>query len=237
MITLYQFPPVWGLPNASPFCMRVENFLRMTALPYDVKYVRDPRKAPKGKLPFIKIDGQIIADSEIIIDNLKLKTNDLLDKGLNAEQKALGVLIENTLCEHLYWFLVYMRWQDDAGWLQIKSTYFNHLTGLEKFLIPSLVRKSTVKQLYSQGLGRHAREEVLTMGYKTIDALAEILGTKKYFLGSEPSSVDATAFAFLANILYYPYDDPFKTHVKQRANLKVYCELMGKLFYPELAMN
>lgn len=234
MITLYQFPPVWGLPNASPFCMRVENFLRMTALPYDVKYLRDPRKAPKGKLPFVKIDGQIIADSEIIIDNLKQKTNNLLDKDLTEEQKALGQLIEDSLCDHLYWLLVYMRWQDDLGWKQIKPAYFSHLKGLQKYFVPALVRKQTIKQLYAQGIGRHKREEVIAMGYKTIDALAIILGSKKYFLGNEPSSVDATAFAFIANFLHAPQDNPLKARIAKHANMQTYCEHMGRLFYPEI---
>ena len=44
MIKLFQFPPYWGLPNASPFCMKVETYLRMTGIPYQNVYVRDPRK-------------------------------------------------------------------------------------------------------------------------------------------------------------------------------------------------
>lgn len=234
MITLYQFPPVWDLPNASPFCMKVENYLRMSGLDYDVKYVRDPRKAPKGKLPFIKIDGQVIADSGIIVDHLRQKTQDLLDKHLTVEQKALGLLIENTFAEHLYWLLVYMRWQDDRGWKQIQKVYFSHLKGLKKYIIPGFVRKHTLNQLFSQGLGRHTREEVIAMGYKTLDALAVILGDKKYFMGDEPTSVDATAFAFLANFLYSPLDDPLKTRVQQQANLMAYCAHMRRLFYPEI---
>ena len=36
MIQLYQFEPAFGLPNASPFCMKVETWLRMAALPFEV---------------------------------------------------------------------------------------------------------------------------------------------------------------------------------------------------------
>ncbi len=32
MIVLYQFPPAFGLPNASPFCMKLETWLRMAQL-------------------------------------------------------------------------------------------------------------------------------------------------------------------------------------------------------------
>ena len=33
MIKLFQFPPAFGLPNASPFCMKLETWLRMAGLP------------------------------------------------------------------------------------------------------------------------------------------------------------------------------------------------------------
>jgi hypothetical protein len=36
MIKLYQFNAAWGLPNPSPFCMKVETYLRMVSLPYEV---------------------------------------------------------------------------------------------------------------------------------------------------------------------------------------------------------
>ena len=36
MIKLYQFKPAWGLPNPSPFCMKVETYLRMAGLSYGV---------------------------------------------------------------------------------------------------------------------------------------------------------------------------------------------------------
>lgn len=34
VITLYQPPPAWGLPSLSPFCTKVETYLRMVDLPY-----------------------------------------------------------------------------------------------------------------------------------------------------------------------------------------------------------
>ena len=60
MIELYQFPRAFGLPNPIPFCMKVETYLKLTGLPYEVKDT-DPRKAPLGKLPrrylTLMIDG------------------------------------------------------------------------------------------------------------------------------------------------------------------------------------
>jgi glutathione S-transferase len=235
MITLYQFPGVWGLTNASPFCLKVETYLRLAEIPYEIKAIMDPRNAPKGKLPFIKIDNKTIADSELIIDFLKAKFGDSLDKNLSREQKALSVLIDDSFTEHLYWIIVYSRWQYEPNWLEVKKTFFAKLSPFAKLFIPNLVRRKTIKTLYAQGIGRHSYDEILEMGYKTLDAIAEILGEKKFFFGDDPSTIDATAFAFLANIVWTPYDDALKTHVNKFKNILVYCDRMWSTFYPELA--
>ncbi|MGC3250889.1 glutathione S-transferase family protein, partial [Pseudomonas aeruginosa] len=51
MISLFQFPAAFNVPNASPYCLKLETRLRLAGLEYQVKVVSDPRKAPKGKLP------------------------------------------------------------------------------------------------------------------------------------------------------------------------------------------
>lgn len=70
MIQLYQAPPVWGLPNMSPFCVKLETYLRMAKIEYE-KPKFDFSKAPKGKIPFVGIDGKCIRDSGLIIQELK----------------------------------------------------------------------------------------------------------------------------------------------------------------------
>ncbi|ARG96975.1 glutathione S-transferase family protein [Legionella micdadei] len=233
MITLYQFPGIWGLPNASPFCLKVETYLRMAEIPFEIRFVRDPRKAPKGKLPFIKIDGKTLADSEMIIDYLKRKFGDFLDRNLNKEQKALTVILDNTFAERLYWIMVYMRWQYEPNWPVVKKAFFDKMPALSKLVIPTVVRKNILKTLYSQGIGRHKYEEILEMGYRTLDAIADLLGEKKYFHGNEPSTIDAIAFPFLANIVWVPYVDALKTHLNKHENVLRFCDRMWSSFYPE----
>ncbi len=164
MITLYQYHRIWGLPNASPFCMKAETYLRMTKLPYDVKFISNPQQAPKGKLPYIQIDVEKYPDSELIIDELKVRYGDDLDAHLTHEQRALAVLIENAICERLYWVIVYLRWQNESGWQKVDNAYFGHLPALLKLFLPSMIRKKTLKAIYYQGTGRHSLEEVVYYG-------------------------------------------------------------------------
>lgn len=235
MITLYQFPGIWGLPNVSPFCLKVETYLRVAEIPYEIHFILDPRKMPKGKLPIIKIDNKKICDSDVIIDYLKGKFGDSLDKNLDEEQKALNVLMDNALSERLYWIILYTRWQYEPNWLHIKKDFFTKLPAFAKLFVPNLVRKNTLKAIYYQGMGRHSYDEVLEMGYKTVDACALILGNKKYFHGDEITSIDAISFAFFANIAWTPLDDALKNHLHKHKNLLGFCDRVWNTLYPELA--
>lgn len=233
MITLYQFHRLWGLANASPFCMKLETYLRMTKLSYKVKYINNPRQAPKGKLPYIQIDDAVYADSELIIDELKKRFGDVLDNELTPEQKALGHLIETTFNEQIYWIIVYLRWQDKEGWKTVKEDFFAKLPAFPKVFVPYLVRKQMLEALYAQGMGRHNKEEIIYLGTKTLGAMAELLGSNLYFLGDKPTTVDATAFAFLANILIPPIKNPLQELVQAKANLIAYCERMKTSVYSD----
>jgi glutathione S-transferase len=69
-IKLFQFPRMFGIPNVSPFCCKLETWLRIARVPYEVVDTPDPRKGPKGKLPFIEDAGVRIADTSLIVDHL-----------------------------------------------------------------------------------------------------------------------------------------------------------------------
>ena len=53
MITLYNFGPAFGLPDPSPFVMKVEVLLKMAKLPYQTDSAGFS-KAPKGKDPLYR---------------------------------------------------------------------------------------------------------------------------------------------------------------------------------------
>ena len=65
MITLYGSGPNFGLPDASPFVTKAETLLRMSRLPFE-KALMSFSKAPKGKIPYIEDDGQLLGDSTLI---------------------------------------------------------------------------------------------------------------------------------------------------------------------------
>ncbi len=96
-------------------------------------------------------------------------------------------------------------------------------------------RKHILKQLDHQGTGRYSLQEVVHLGIKNLNALTTILGEKKYFLGDKPTTVDATAFAFLVNIICTPLDDAFKEHALKQHNITAYCNRMWDEYYADFA--
>lgn len=230
MITLYQFPAAFGLPNPSPFCMKVETYLRMIGEPFEIKSA-DPRKAPKGKLPFIKDGGIVVSDSNLIVQHLVKTRGDKLDNGLSSHDRALCHLLRRTLEEGLYFCMVYARWVDDVGWAAGKGEFFKQLPAVARAVVPGIARRMIGKQVQSQGTGRHAPEDIYAMAAEDVNALAEILGDKPYFLGADPTSVDATTYAFLALMLWSPLPEAVTAAVTKHPNLVAYCERMKGRYY------
>ena len=235
MITLYQFSPAWGIPNPGQFNAKLETYLRMTNTPYKVVETM-PLKGPKGKLPYIEDDGQTITDSRFIIEHLKDKYGDPLDKGLSDEQRAIMLAMQRLLEEHLYWIGMYARWQTtDENWQINKKAIFGGMPPVIRDIAAWVYKRIIRKQIYGQGTGRHNADEVFHLGKIDLDALSAFLAEKSYFMGDKPTSLDASAFGILINTVHGPIESPVKEYGKVKKNLTAYCDRMMTEFYPELS--
>lgn len=80
-------------------------------------------------------------------------------------------------------------------------------------------------------MGRHTGEEIHAIGRRDITALADFLGSKPYFMGEQACSLDATAYAFLANLIWTPVESALKQHAQTCTQLLTYCERMRQRYY------
>jgi glutathione S-transferase len=233
MIQLFQFAPALGLPNGSPFCLKLETYLRMAAVPFEVSPPRlsDVGNAPKGKMPYIRDAGQTVADSSFIIEHLKATRGDPLDSWLSAEQRAVALAFQRLMEENLYWAVVHTRWVAPRGWATVKPAFFGRMPAPLKWVAPSLVRRSLVKGMHGHGMGRHSAEEIIAIGQRDITALANYLGDKPFFMGEQPCSLDATAYGFLANLVAVPVESALKDHALSYPQLPAFCERIRSRYY------
>ena len=233
MLILYQFERTWGNPNLSHFCCKTETYLRMAGIEYTIKTTL-PLLAPKGKLPYIEDDDLKLADSRFILQHLKTRYKDL-DQDLNPAESALALAMQRLIEEHLFWATMYSRWQyTDANWQINKKAIFGVLPPVIRDIAAIIYRYKINKQIYGHGTGRHTAEEIFELGMLDIDALSACLGDKKYFLGNQPVSLDATAFGFLIDTLGCPIESPLKEYSLSKDNLRNYVDRIKAEYYPDL---
>ena len=101
-LRVFTFAPDWGLPSVGPFALKLLAWLKLAGIPYEQVIEGNPRKGPKGKNPWIELDGERIGDSEVIIDELKRRHGIDLDEALTPEQIALGHAWRRTFEEHFH---------------------------------------------------------------------------------------------------------------------------------------
>lgn len=231
MITLYKFHPAFALPDPSPFCVKVETFLRMVGAQYESVCLSDPSKGPKGKLPFIKDGDTTIPDSTFIFKYLLDRYQYPIDDHLSPQQHAMGVALSKMLEEHLYWVIVRDRWIDPVNWNKISKQFFGGMPPVIRSVVPLIARASVKRSLHGQGLGRHSVEELQRLAKDDIQTVSDILGSNEFILGDKSSSYDASVYAFISSILFCTLDTPSKQTVLGFDNLVRYCERIQKTYY------
>lgn len=230
MITLHQYPKAFGLSSLSPFCIKVEFFLKMANLPYDIQIELNPSKGPKGKMPFIEDAGEKIPDSSFIIEHLIRKYSlDHLTIN-NPEKEAQALAFKSMIEDALYFGLLYSRWVDPNGFKVVKSSFLPMFPPVIGHPFLAFIRSNLIKQSKAQGLGRHSPSEVYAISEKQITSLATLLGDNDFFFENKITYFDATAYAFLNTIMKQPIESPIKKGIKAHSNLCEYVSRMDLLF-------
>lgn len=234
MITLYQFAPALGVRCPSPLCLKLETYLRMARLPYQVAANADVLKAPKKKLPYITDNGRVIADSGFIINYLKETYGDPLDAHLIPKQQGAMLGMRRLMEEHLYWVMLYFRWADEDNWNVIKDVFFQDIPMPMRLLVPTLVRRKALRDVYGQGIGRHSPNEVFALGCENIRGISDFLSDQPYLMGPEPTSLDATGYGILVNLMWSSLDSRLKDYALGFENLVAYCDRMHDRYWANI---
>merc|ERR1719431_386494 len=124
----------------------------------DIAYITDFKVpvGPKGKIPWITLDGVDYSDSQFIMEMLMKRFSKDPDDSLTKEQKAVGLSMRVLFEDHIYWGLVHWRFIEDdmIGALSV----YDHNCVVKFFFRRAIPRMK--KALHGQGFGRHSTEEV-----------------------------------------------------------------------------
>ena len=235
-IKLFQFPRRFGVPNLSPFCCKLETWLRIAGIPYEVIDTPDPRKGPKGKVPFIEDAGERIADSSLIVDHLVRTRGVDPDRHLNAAQRATALLVQRTLEEHYAFITLYTHFIRSEGWLHPRAS-FDSVPEIVRPLVASMVRARMRKILWTQGTLRHSEADIIEAALRDWRAVLAVMSDGPFFFGEQPAGVDAIVFGALATTVLTPIESPIRDFLRSQAECMDYTERMRTRFFPELATS
>ncbi len=231
-IVLHQYRRMFGMPNLSPFCLKVEAWLRMADLDYEIRFHDDPRKAPFGKLPMVEVDGVKVPDSTLIIDYLEEHLDLGFDTHLSERERGISHAYQRMMEERLYWAGVYNRWLD-TNWPRVRDAAFAGLPSVLRQVVALSVQRKIRRDLQGQGLGLHDRDTIYEFACRDIDALAALLGDQHYFFGNRPSTLDAVAFAFLSTNVQTGLPSPMADQITLHRRLSDYHQRLGRRYFAE----
>ncbi|EGT39143.1 hypothetical protein CAEBREN_05934 [Caenorhabditis brenneri] len=229
VVYLYQFKRTRQCPNLSPFCMKVEVLCRAYKIPYEI--CDDKRRwSRNGALPFIELNGEHIADSDLIETRLRKHFN---IPSLPPQQEAQSVAITRLADNHLFNVLIRYKIRGDEFYMVLIK-----LIGVPKFLTPivlPLMRGAFGRKVYKKSkmaigdFEDHELEDVLHRDLKTIQ---DYLGDQKFLFGDKVTAADASVFGHIASVIY-----PFRCQInnileKDFPKVLEYCERVRKEIYP-----
>jgi glutathione S-transferase len=206
IIYLYQFSRTPFLPSISPYCLKVETWLRLAGLKYENVDHKMKFRSKKGQLPFIELNGEEIADSAIIIKELSAKFEKNLDATLTQEQRNIAHATISMIENHLVWILFYWRTKNPDLLLKGYKVNLQHAlgcrlpNGILNFFFRFTFGRKGCKKVKAQGIGVHKPEEIEEFGKHDLKVLSDILADKPFYFGDEPTTLDVVSFAVLSQL-------------------------------------
>ncbi|XP_057326268.1 failed axon connections [Microplitis mediator] len=241
-VYLYQFSRTPVIPSMSPYCLKVETWLRLNDVKYENVDHKVKFRSKKGQLPFVELDGTEIPDSTIIIRELSQKFHKDLDANLTNEQRIISHAMISMIENHLVWVVTSWRAKNTDATLKgyrvnLQNALGSRLpNGILALLFKISYSRKCAKKVKAQGLGVHTNEEITQFGCDDLKALSELLADKPFFFGDEPTTLDVVAFAHLAQILYIEKSVPFALRDFMQdncPNLVGHCSRMKERCFPD----
>jgi len=232
-VYLVQFPVSPHVRSISPFSLKLETWIKLNQIDYENVY--SIKFSKKGQIPYIELNGEQIADSNIIIPKLKEHFDVNPDVGLRSEENAIGhavtmMLENNTAVAGFNW-----RYGYHNGEFCDKLMENFASRGVSMFFFRYIQPYGIRLKGKLHGIGRHTPEEQLELTSRDLKSVEDILGDKKFlFTMDSPTSIDCTVFGHLAQFLYIPMAFPQQKYMHENCpKLVEYVDRMKDLMWPD----
>ncbi|WP_407176593.1 glutathione S-transferase C-terminal domain-containing protein [Bradyrhizobium sp. STM 3562] len=221
MLTLYSYPPLFGVADNNGYGLKVFAFLKLAGVPFRHEHIFDAAKAPRSQLPYIVDGADIVGDSDTILTFVTEKYRVTIDAALTPPQRTTNLLVTRML-DDLYWVMSYSRWKDERYWPAFRDALLREHPSLTAEGLAN-AQAFNAQRYYYQGIGRYQPDAAMARGLADLAALAELMPQRGFLHGAKPTSIDAGIYGFIANIYYYDIDTPLKQFVAAHDNIVRHC--------------
>ena len=114
MLTLYSYPPLFGVADNNGYGLKVYAFLKLAGLAFTHAHIFDASKAPRGHCPTSSTMARR-SGKRHDFGYLTGKYRLTIDAALTQAQRTQDLLVTRML-DDLYWVMSYSRWQDERYW-------------------------------------------------------------------------------------------------------------------------
>lgn len=221
-LTVSTFSPQWGLPSSGPFALKLLKWLDLAGIPYDQVFEDIPSKGPKGKSPWIELDGQRIGDSEAIIELMAQRSGFDIERDLSAEQRAVSHALRRMIEEHFHMVLEWELFVHPAGVEAVRTMAARMVPGALVGPAAAIFCRHFRHQLRARGMAQHSTQTIAAKGKADLDAVEAILGDKPFIVANRPSMADVSVYGLLAPMAAWPMRTPVADSIKSRPRLLGY---------------
>src|SRR4029450_5745516 len=112
-------------------------------------------------------------------------------------QRAIALLLQPTAEDHYAFVLASTHLVRDDGWQHMRAR-FDSVPAIVRPLVTRTVRGRVKEMVWSQGILRHAHEDIVESALRDWRAVLTVMCDGPFFFGDEPTGVDATVLGGLA---------------------------------------
>ncbi|ULU07477.1 hypothetical protein L3Y34_018889 [Caenorhabditis briggsae] len=218
--------------------MKVETWLRMADINYEIPKCPITLRSQEGTLPFVELNGKEYYDSSFIlrdVDEAIKPQHPSLDDHLSVEQKAVSRAFEAMIEKSMSISAWFYRMENTEKMLDLfDPKVFGLFSSILKMINSRFYASTLLKRISGSDIGFHNRDDIIKIGSDDLKSISKYLGNKHYFHGFKPTKVDACLFANLCQIYYAPYTSEHRDLiVGECKNLQEYVERIKNRYWPD----
>jgi len=175
--------------------------LHYKGLQFEIENMMTPmqvkRHNPRGRVPALRIDGELIVDSTDILTELDRRYPDPPLLPTDPVDRAQIKLIEDWADEVLYFYGLFLRWRIPENFERLKREVISKLPFPFNRIAPIIAQRETYKRTVAQGVGVKDEATVRRELAECLAAIAVLVERSTFLVGDRFTRADLSVCACL----------------------------------------